>query len=362
MSSSSNSLLRALPIIAFLPLLAACDDHAASAIANPERPVQVERVAFENENATREFVGVVRARYETDLGFRVAGKIVSRVVNVGDRVKVGDVVARLDPQDLKLQVESAEAEFAAATSNLHQSASDFDRYTTLKTRGWASIADFDRKQAAKDEAEGRLERAKRSLDLAHNQLDYSDLKADADGVITATLAEPGQVVAIGQPVVRLAHRGEKEAVVALPETWLAEARSSKATVQLWSGPGRNFTARLRELSPQADAATRTYAARFTIDNPDESVALGMTATVTLSHSADVSVVKLPLAAILNRGTGPSVYVVDTSGALQLRPVQVASFTEDTALVTSGVTNGDRIVKLGVQKLDAGERVRAVDER
>jgi len=362
MSSSSNSLLRALPIIAFLPLLAACDDHAASAIANPERPVQVERVAFENENATREFVGVVRARYETDLGFRVAGKIVSRIVNVGDRVKVGDVVARLDPQDLKLQVESAEAEFAAATSNLHQSASDFDRYTTLKTRGWASIADFDRKTAAKDEAEGRLERAKRSLDLAHNQLDYSDLKADADGVITATLAEPGQVVAIGQPVVRLAHRGEKEAVVALPETWLAEARGAKATVQLWSGPGRNFAARLRELSPQADAATRTYAARFTIDNPDESVALGMTATVTLSHSADVSVVKLPLAAILNRGTGPSVYVVDTSGALQLRPVQVASFTEDTALVTSGVSNGDRVVKLGVQKLDAGERVRAVDER
>ena len=197
------------------------------------------------------------------------------------------MVARLDPQDLKLQVESAEAEFAAATSSLHQAASDLERYTTLKTRGWASIADFDRKKAAKDEAEGRLERAKRALDLAHNQLDYSDLKADADGVITATLAEPGQVVAIGQPVVRLAHRGEKEAVVALPETWLTEARSSKATVQLWSGPGRNFTARLRELSPQADAATRTYAARFTIENPDDSVALGMTATVTLSHSADV---------------------------------------------------------------------------
>jgi RND family efflux transporter MFP subunit len=362
MPSSSISLLRAVALMGVLPLLAACDDHAASATAKPERPVEVERVAFENENATREFVGVVRARYETDLGFRVAGKIVSRVVNVGDRIKVGDVVARLDPRDLKLQVESAEAEFAAATSSLQQAASDLDRYTTLKTRGWASIADFDRKKAAKDEADGRLERAKRALDLAHNQLDYSDLKADADGVITSTLAEPGQVVAIGQPVVRLAHRGEKEAVVALPETWLAEARGSKATVQLWSEPGRTFTARLRELSPQADAATRTYAARFTIDNPDNSVALGMTATVTLSHSADVQVAKLPLAAILNRGTGPSVYVVDTSGALQLRPVKVASFTEEEALVTSGVSDGDRIVKLGVQKLDAGERVRAIDER
>ena len=280
MPSSSFSLLRAVAVIAFLPLLAACDDRAASATAKPERPVQVQRVAFANENAAREFVGVVRARYETDLGFRVAGKIVSRVVNVGDRVQVGDVVARLDPQDLKLQVESAEAEFAAATSNLHQAAADLERYTTLKTRGWASAADFDRKKATKDEADGRLERAKRSVDLAHNQFDYSDLKADADGVITATLAEPGQVVAIGQPVVRLAHRGEKEAVVALPETWLTEASSSNATVQLWSGPGRNFTAKLRELSPQADAATRTYAARFTIDNPDNSVALGMTATVT----------------------------------------------------------------------------------
>jgi RND family efflux transporter MFP subunit len=359
MPSSSISLPRAVAVIAFLPLLAACNDRAASATAKPERPVQVQRVAFENANATREFVGVVRARYETDLGFRVAGKIVSRVVNVGDRVQIGDVVARLDPQDLKLQVESAEAEFAAATSSLQQAASDLERYTTLKTRGWASIADFDRKKAAKDEAEGRLERAKRALDLAHNQLDYSDLKADADGVITATLAEPGQVVAIGQPVVRLAHSGEKEAVVALPETWLTEARSSKATVQLWSGPGRVFTARLRELSPQADAATRTYAARFTIETADDAVAFGMTATVTLTQAVDAKVAKLPLSAILNRGVGPAVYVVDTSGMLILRPVTVTSFAEDAALVTRGIADGDEVVTLGVQKLEAGLKVRTV---
>ena len=180
--------------------------------------------ASRTENATREFVGVVRARYETDLGFRVAGKIVDRVVNVGDRVRAGDVVARLDPQDLRLQVESAEAELAAATSNLAQAAADLERYTRLRARGYASVADFDRKKAANDEAEGRLERAQRALDLARNQLGYAELKADADGVITATLAEAGQVVAIGQAVARLAHRGEKEAVVALPETWLGEAR------------------------------------------------------------------------------------------------------------------------------------------
>ena len=359
---SSISLLRALVAVFIFPLLAACEDETASPTAKAERPVQVERVAFESENAAREFVGVVRARYETDLGFRVAGKIVNRVVNVGDRIRVGDVVARLDPQDLKLQVESAEAEFAAATSNLHQATTDLERYDALKTRGWASLADFDRKKATKDEAEGRLQRAERSLDLARHQFDYADLKADADGVITETLAEPGQVVAVGQAVVRLARQGEKEVLVALPETWLSEARSSRATVQLWSGPERRFKAQLRELSPQADATTRTYAARFTIDNPDESVALGMTATVTLSHATDASVAKLPLAAIINRGTGPSVYVVDNANELQLRPVKVTSFTEDKALITSGVSDGDRVVTLGVQKLNAGQKVHAIDER
>lgn len=347
--------------VALLPLLAACDDQAFSAVKRPERPVQVQRVVFQPQDSQREFVGVVRARYETDLGFRVAGKITARIVNIGDRVRAGDLVARLDPKDLSLQVESAQAELGAATSNLAQATADETRYASLKARGFAAVADYERKKAAKDEAEGRLERAQRALDLARNQLAYSELKADADGVITATLAEPGQVVAVGQAVARLAHHGDMEAAVALPETWLGEARASNAAVRLWSRPDRQFTARLRELSPQADPATRTYAARFTIDSPDDRVALGMTATVTLSHTAGSAVVKLPLSAILNRGTGPSVYVVDGSGALGLRPVTLASFTADAALVTSGVNDGDRVVTLGVQKLDAGQKVRAIDE-
>jgi RND family efflux transporter MFP subunit len=152
-----------------------------------------------------------------------------------------------------------------------------------------------------------------------------------------------------------------EALVALPEAWLGEARSSHGSVKLWAGPERRYEARLRELSPQADAMTRTYAARFTIENPDDQVALGMTATVTLSHATDGSLVKLPLAAILNRGKGPSVYVVDTSGELELRPVTVASFTAAAAVVTAGVSDGERVVTLGVQKLDAGQKVRAVDQ-
>jgi RND family efflux transporter MFP subunit len=238
--------------------------------------------------------------------------------------------------------------------------SPYRRYTTLKGKGFASIADFDRKKAANDEAEGRLQRAKRALDLARNQLGYADLEADADGVITATLAEPGQVVAIGQAVARIAHQGEKEAVVALPETWLGEARKTKATVQLWSERDRSFDARLRELSPQADPATRTYAARFTIADADDAVAFGMTATVTLSRLADARVARLPLSAILNRGNGPSVYAVDQTGALVVRPVTVASFTENAALVTSGISDGDQVVTLGVQKLEAGLKVRAVE--
>ena len=341
--------------------LAACQAETAP-VSGLERPVQVQRVSFETVGAAREFVGVVRARYETDLAFRVGGKIVSRAINVGDRVRAGDVIARLDPQDLKLQVESAEAEFAAATSNRSQAAADLERHTTLKERGYAPIAQFDLKKAANDEAQGRLARAQRSLELARNQFAYGDLKADVDGVITATLAEPGQVVAIGQPVARLAHRGEKEAVIALPETWLEEARHAKATVRLWSNGDHRFQAKLRELSPQADSATRTYAARFIMLDADDTVAFGMTATVTLERPREAPTAKLPLAAILNRGNGPAVYVVDSNGALAQQPVTVAAFTEDAALITSGIKDGDTIVTLGVQKLEAGLKVRPITAR
>ncbi len=358
---ASPSTPKVLAALAALLLLAGCNANTAPAMKS-ERPVQVQRVAFASENAAREFAGVVRARYETDLGFRVAGKIVTRVVNVGDRVKAGDVVARLDPQDLTLQAESAQAEHAAATSNLAQATTDLERYTTLRSRGYASVADFDRKKWTKDEAEGRLERAKRALELARNQHAYGARKADADGLNTATLAEPGQVVAIGQAVARLAHRGEKEAVVALPETWRDQAEAATATVRLWSDGDREFPAKLRELSPDADAATRTYTARFAIENAGDAIALGMTAIVTLTNAADGRIARLPLSAIFSRGAGSSVYRVDKAGMLEVRPVTVASFTEDSALVTAGLADGDKVVTLGVHKLEAGEKVRTVEAR
>jgi RND family efflux transporter MFP subunit len=161
-------------------------------------------------------------------------------------------------------------------------------------------------------------------------------------------------------VVRLAHRGEKEAVVALPENWLSHARQSWATVRLWADSERAFTAQLRELSPQADPATRTYLARFTILEADDAVAYGMTATVRLERTAAGQTARLPLAAVVNRGAGPSVYVVDAGDKLALKPVIVSAFDADAALVTGGVKEGDRVVSLGVQKLETGQKVRPVE--
>jgi RND family efflux transporter MFP subunit len=282
-----------------------------------------------------------------------------------DAIEIGQALQLLLDRvgHLRLELERAEAELAAARSNLAQTRSDEARYETLAARGYASTAELERKKAARAEGEGRLQKAIRALDLARNQLQYADLVAEADGVVTAAPIEPGQVVSAGQAIVRVARLDEKEALVALPETWLADAQRAEATVKLWSDPDRVFRARLRELSPQAEAATRTYAARFTIADADEAVALGMTATVTLTRPGAARLAALPLSAILNQGTGPSVFVVDpATGALELRPVEVESFTHDAALVKAGLESGERVVTLGVHKLQAGLQVRAIAAR
>lgn len=347
--------------LAALLFLAGCQAYTAPA-ENIERPVQVQRVAFEHDGTSREFVGVVRARTETDLGFRVAGKITERLVAVGDRVAAGEVVARLDDADLRLQVASAEAELAAARSSRDQLAADLDRYSRLKDRGFASAAEFDRKAASRDEAEGRVERAERNLDLARNRLGYATLTADSDGVVIAAPAEANEVVGLGQTVVTVARDGDKEAVAALPETWLGSVDQATAEVHLWANGEHRFAARLRELSPDADAATRTYTARFTIQGADDTVALGMTATVILARPGERGVARLPLSAVFSHGAGPSVYRVDKIGVVELAQVTVASFAEDVALVTAGLDEGDRVVTLGVHKLAAGARVRTVEVR
>lgn len=341
--------------------LAGCGEKApAETHAAPARPVQVTRVELRPREAEKTFVGVVRARREIDLAFRVGGKVVQRKVEVGDRVAPGDLIARIDPEDLKLELESARAELSAATANLAQTTAEDGRYRSLTAKGVASNAELDRKSLAKEEAVGRLERAKRALELAENRLSYADLICDTAGVVVSTSAEPGQVVSSGQTIVRVARLDEKEALVALPETALSAARSAEASVTLWADPNRRIAARLRELSPQADPVSRTYAARFTLDGADETVALGMTATVILAPKAGTTVARLPLSSMFDKGHGPHVFVVDeTTRTLAARPVEVAGYTDDSVLIAKGVERGEKVVTLGVQTLEPGQSVRTV---
>ncbi|MFG1192510.1 efflux RND transporter periplasmic adaptor subunit [Xanthobacter flavus] len=360
--------LAALLLAGSAMLLAGCGQenpaNAGEAPASKEatlaRPVQVTTVSFRPRQTQKSFVGVVRARREIDLAFRVGGKVVQRLVEVGDRIEPGTVVARLDKEDLKLELESAKAEMQAATANLAQTTTEDTRYRALTAKGAASNADLDRKSLAKEEAVGRLERAKRSLELAENRLSYADLVTDAAGVVVATSAEPGQVVASGQTIVRVARLDEKEALVSLPETALADARTADAVVTLWADPGRRIPAHLRELSPQADVTSRTYPARFSLEGADGAVALGMTATVTLRPKDQQQVARLPLSALIDRGHGPQVFVVDAAThAIVARPVEIAAYTGDEVLLSGGVAPGDAVVILGVQTLLPGQKVRTV---
>lgn len=352
--------LTALLLLAALALSACGDQAPAETQGPPPRPVQVTHVALKPLEPEKTFVGVIRARREIDLAFRVAGKATERKVEVGTRVKTGDVIARIDPEDLRLELESAQAELSAAKANLSQTAAEDTRFRALNAKGAASTADLDKKAVAKEEAVGRLERAKRALDLARNRLEYASLVADTDGVVIATSAEPGQVVSVGQTVVRIARLDEKEALVALPETALADARSDLATVTLWAAPDKRYKAHLRELSPQADATSRTYAARFALDDADGKVALGMTATVSLKGRNDGLIARLPLSAVFDKGAGSRVFVVDDkTRTLEPRPVQVVAYTDTEVLIASGLREGEAVVTLGVQTLEPGRVVRTV---
>lgn len=353
-------------LMAATALLAACDAAGGAEQGNSApagdaaRPVLARPVAFEQRVAERSFVGVVRPRIESDLGFRVEGKVLKRLVNVGDAVKEGDALASLDEVDLRLQAEQAEAELAAATAARAQTEADFNRARTLSKQGWTTVAALDGRRAATEEARGRLARAERALSLARNAFSYAVLRADADGVVTATSVEPGQVVAAGAPAIRLARTGEKEAVVAIPETLIERARSGEATVSLWSNGGTAYPAKLRELSPAADTVTRTYLAKFSMPEAGPEVRLGMTATVSLKEKSSAPVARLPITALFNQGPGPSVWTVAADGRLIAKPVTVTAYEAKDVIVSHGLSEGDRVVMLGVQKLDADVPVKVVD--
>lgn len=355
----SYSKLLAGASLAFLAIaLTGCDDTVAEK-ASPGRPVLVATVHYEAESPERSFVGTIKPRIETDMGFRVPGKVAKRLVEVGQTVDVGQPLATLDEIDLKLQAEQAEAELQAATGVLAQAAAAETRARDLRGKGWATDAQLDQAKAAGDEARARLNRAERSVDLTRNSLSYATLEADTRGVVTATLVEPGQVVASGQTAIRVARFAEKEAVVAIPETLLGRAKDGVASVTLWSEPGRKYAAKLREVAPSADPATRTYLAKFSLPDADDRVSLGMTATLTLADRVTERVARLPLSALFSEGGDPSLYIVDANGDVALKPVTVKSYETDQVVISGGVEEGAKVVTLGVQKLDPAQKVRIV---
>jgi RND family efflux transporter MFP subunit len=356
---SSYSRLLSGASLAFLAFaLAGCNDKVAEKPA-PSRPVLVATAHYEAEAPERSFVGTIRPRIEADMGFRVPGKVAKRLVEVGQTVEIGQPLATLDEVDLKLQAEQAVAEFNAATGVLAQAGAAETRAKELRAKGWTTDAQMDQARAAADEARARLSRAERSVDLTKNSLSYATLVADARGVVTATLVEPGQVVASGQTAIRVARFAEKEAVVAIPETLVDRAKTGSASVTLWSEPTRKYAAKLREISPSADPATRTYLAKFSLPGAGDNVELGMTATLTLCDQKTARVARLPLSALYSAGDKPSFYVVDDAGDVSLKPVTVKSYESNDVVISGGVDEGAKVVALGVQKLDPAQKVRVV---
>jgi RND family efflux transporter MFP subunit len=346
----------AIALLAFT--LAGCNEKVAEK-AEPGRPVLVAAVHYEAESPSRSFVGTIRPRIETDMGFRVPGKIAKRLVEVGQTVEIGQPLATLDEVDLKLQAEQAEAERRAATGVLAQAGAAETRAKELRGKGWSTDAQLDQAKAAADEARARLNRAERSVELTNNSLSYATLVADTRGVVTATLIDAGQVVASGQTAIRVARFAEKEAVVSIPETLLGRAKDGTASVTLWSEPDKKYTAKLREIAPNADPATRTYLAKFSLPDAGDKVSLGMTATLTLSDPATVRVARLPLSALFSQGGDPSLYIVDNAGEIALKPVAVKSYETKDVVISGGVDEGAKVVVLGVQKLDPAQKVRVV---
>jgi RND family efflux transporter MFP subunit len=356
-----------LSITVFLAVagLSACTDSSAQAPARPEAPpraVVAHAVSLVPATPERSFVGVVRPRVESDLGFRVSGKVSQRLVQQGDRVSAGQVLARLDATDLMLQREQAEAELRAAGIAHEASAAQDARTQELRRNGWATQATLDQQLSRTADALSRLDRAGRALELARNQQQYTSLIADTDGVVTATMIEPGQVVAAGNPVIRLSRSGERDVVVAVPEALIERVRTGEARVTLWSRPGERFEARLREFAAAADPATRTFQARFALSASDEIAAIGLTATVVISTANEGKLARIPVSALFSDSGRSQVFsIAPSTGSLSLKPVDVAGYDGRDALV-GGLVEGEQVVAFGVQKLDRNERVRVVDLR
>lgn len=351
-----------LPVALALPLLlGGCFERTVASVDTSARPVEVVRVALADDTEARAYTGTIKPRREATLGFRAGGRIAARLVDVGAHVTAGEVLARLDPSDLALAMRSAEADLKGAEAQAVQAVADARRSAALRRDGWVAAATDEAKQAAAHAATERVAAARAALALAHNRLDYGDLRAPTDGVITAVLRDRGTVVGEGDPVLSLAEAGPPEVEVQLPEQALPNAGRPGATVTLWARPGYGMAANLRELAPAADGRLRTYTARYVLTNAPAWVALGMTATLHLPTTGADRVATLPVAALIDRGDGPSVWLVTPGGGLKEQKVGLRRLEQDRVVVT-GLADGQEIVALGAQKLDPDARVRVADIR
>ncbi|MFL6717104.1 MAG: efflux RND transporter periplasmic adaptor subunit [Burkholderiaceae bacterium] len=324
------------------------------------RPVRAIKMAAANSRTVAQFSGEIRARYESRLGFRVAGKIVSRKVDVGAMVKRGQLLMQLDPQDLQLAQSQANAALGAAESNLDLAKAELARYKDLREKNFVSQAVLDSKETAFRAARATYDQAVATLRTQRNQTGYGNLVADVDGVVTGIDAETGQVVAAGAPVVRLAQLGEKEVVISIPEDQVDALRKvSDVTVRTWANPDEALPGKLRELSPVADTATRTYTAKISLPKAPEDVRLGMTAYVTFSANGENPMLKVPLTALVQNQGASAVWVVE-NGTVRLAPVQIAGASGNEMLVASGLSPGQVIVTAGVHLLKPGQKVTVLD--
>jgi RND family efflux transporter MFP subunit len=343
-------------------VLAACSRPAP--VEEPVRAVKVMTVRLGGLQATQEFSGEVRPRIESRLGFRVAGKLVSREVELGQRVKAGQVLARLDPQDYRLAADAAQAQLGAAVTNRDLAAADFKRFKELREQNFISGAELERREASLKAAQAQVDQAQAQLAAQRNQGAYTSLVADAPGVVTAIEAETGQVVSAGQPVVRMAQDGARDAVFAVPEDKLNLMRQGSAVeVSVWPGQTQ-LAGRVRELSASADPVTRTYQVKVALEGR-QLPPLGATVTVQPKARSEErnSAIKLPTSALRQDGQATAVWVLDTkSMTVQSQPVQIATADGNEAVIAAGLHEGQQVVVAGVHVLSPGQKVTLYQEK
>lgn len=342
-------------LIALAAVTAGCSKPAPK--IEEVRPVRAMQLGAQRAEVAAEFSGDVRARVESRLGFRVGGKIIARKVDVGTVVKRGQVLMQLDPQDLQLAQAQAQAALQVAQSNRDLARAELARYQELRSKNFVSQAVLDAKQTAYTAAESTVAQARAALRGQSNQAGYAVLVSDVDGVVTGVDAEPGQVVAAGTPVLRIAQAGDKEVVVGIPEDKVAHLRNiTDVRVRIWANPQAVLQGKLRELSPVADPVTRTYTAKITILNAPAEVKLGMTAYVSFVAKTPDAMFAVPLTALLQDKAATSVWLIE-NGVVRLVPVQIGGTSGDDVLLAGGVTAGQTIVTAGVNQLKAGQKVK-----